>query len=147
MSLSVFCKKVIRAGLANRVAANELIAAVDGFPAGAVQGTAVAALGALASAGTAIGALATVHAPLGAPVAVGTGAVDVACALAADVDARLTDIHTAFDAQIVTINARVTTLQSNVDADLVGVDARVATLQAKIDALSSSLRVAGLIDT
>ena len=121
MSLSVFTKKVIRAGLANRVAANELIAAVDTLAnlASMDQGAAVAA----------IGALATVHAALGAPAVVGTGAVDVACALAADVDARLTDIHTAFDDQITAIDARVTTLQ------------------ATIDALTASLRTVNLIAT
>ena len=118
MSLSVFCKKVIRAGLANRVAGNELIAAVDGLG-GAVQGAAVAS----------IGALATVTAPLGAVTDVGVGVVDVACALAVDVD-------TNFEA-----------VSDKIDLLIAGADARILTLQAKVDALILSLRTAALIDT
>jgi len=121
MALSVFCKKVIKAGLANRVAADELIAAVDTLAnlANMNQGAAVAALGALL----------TVGPPAGAIAPMGVGAVDVACALAADVDA-------AFG-----------TVQGVLDASIARVDLRAIDLQAKIDALTASLRTANIIAT
>lgn len=108
MSLSIFCKKVIRAGLANRVAANELIAAVDGFPAGAVQATNVSTVGALPTVSLPIGAMAPVAGTVGDPTA----------ALASSVDSRLATIQTAFDAEITSINNRVSTLQLRIDAIL-----------------------------
>ncbi len=149
MALSVFCKKVMRAGLANRVAANELIAAVDTLAvlSDFTQGTAVAAVGTLATVGAATGTLATVSAPLGPIADVGAGAIDNQCALKADVDARFETVSDAIDVVIGGVDARVLTLQLALDATKAATDERVTTLQAKVDALTASLRTANIIAT
>ena len=147
--LSVSTKKIIRAGLANRVAGDELIAAIDTLAnlSEMTQGAAVAAIGALATVSADIGALATVGPPAGNVPDVGVGAIDNQCALAADVNAGFDQVQQALDASIVLIDARVTTLQAAFDAQNGLIDARVTTLQAKVDALTASLRTANLIAT
>lgn len=105
MGISDKTKAALRDGLASVSAGNEVAAALDGV----LPGDAVPHL-------AAIGALATVGAPIGALAAMGTGAVDVACALAADVDAALATIQAAHDAEIIVLDARIATLQAKIDA-------------------------------
>jgi hypothetical protein len=107
MALSERTKEWLESGLGNKNAADEIRAALEGLTiADAEAATNIADVGTLATVGAAIGAL----------TAVGVGAVDTACALAADVDARLATIQAAHDAAMTAADARVVTLQTKIDA-------------------------------
>ena len=129
--LNDFCKTQIALQLPGKPAATsgiqlgDLIA--DAANDLATPASHVAVLGALATVGTAGITL------IGALTPVGVGAVDVACALATDVDTELGILQAKIDAVTPSI------------ASITNINARITTLQAKIDSIITALTTAGIM--